>query len=83
MTNIIGVHVRALPASQVGFSVTNSAPQLTFTGESGFYFLLQYSDDLLNWTIWTNTTATVSAKMFTPPGFPNPQARFYRAVSVQ
>jgi hypothetical protein len=83
LTNLVGVHVRALPASQLGYSMTNSAPRLSFTGESGFYFLLQYSDDLVNWTTWTNTTATVSAKNFAPPGFPSPQARFYRAVSVQ
>ena len=83
MTNMVGVHVRALPQSQLGFSITNSSPQLSFTGESGFYFLLQYSDDLTNWTTWTNLTATAAAKILTSPGFPNPQARFYRAVSVQ
>ena len=83
LTNTVGVHVRALPSSQVSCFLTNSAPRLLFTGESGLYYLLQYSDDLKNWTTWTNFTAAASAKLFTPPGFPNPQTRFYRAVSVQ
>lgn len=82
-TNSVGVHVRALPFSQLGFSVPGVAPQLQFTGEAGFYFLLQYSDDLVNWTTWTNITAGASAQLFTPPGYPSPPARFYRAVSVQ
>jgi len=82
-TNTIAIHVRALPTSQLGFVVTNHTPQLSFAGESGFYYLLEYSDDLIHWTAWTNTTAAASAKNFTPPGFPNPQARFYRAISVQ
>ena len=82
-TNSIGVHVRALPQSQLGLSVTSGAPTLAFTGESGFYYLLQYSDDLVNWTTWTNATGTASAIIFAPPGFTNSQARFYRAVSVQ
>lgn len=83
ITNVLGIHVRALPPSQLGFSITNGLPQLKFTGEPGFYFLLQHSDDLINWTTWTNTTATASARIFTPPGGPPPAARFYRAVSVQ
>ena len=83
LTNNVGVHVRALPQSQLGFALTNGLPQLSLAGDAGFYFLLQYSDDLQNWTTWTNTVATVSAKNFTPPGFPNPRSRFYRAVSVQ
>ena len=83
LTNAIGIHVRARPSSQLGFFITNGAPQLSFAGESGFYFLLQYSDDLINWTTWTNATAAASAKTFPPPGFPSSSARFYRAVSVQ
>lgn len=82
-TNTVSVHVRALAQSQLGFSVTNNAPKLAFTGESGFYFLLQYSDDLIFWNTWTNTTAAAAAINFTPPGFPNSMARFYRAASVQ
>jgi len=82
-TNSVGIHVRALAQSQLGFSVTNNSPKLSFSGESGFYFLLQYSSDLMNWNTWTNTTATAAAQNFAPPGFPNPQTRFYRAVSVQ
>ena len=82
-TNTISVHVRALAQTQLGFSIANSSPKLTFTGESGFYFLLQYSDDLINWNTWTNLTATGSSAIFTPPGFPSPAARFYRAVSIQ
>jgi hypothetical protein len=83
LTNTVGVHVRALPVSQVSCFLTNNAPRLAFTGENGLYYLLQYSDDLKNWATWTNVTAAASAKIFTPPGFPNPAARFYRAVSVQ
>jgi hypothetical protein len=82
-TNSIGVHVRALPQSQVGLAITNGVQQLSFTGESGFYFLVQYSDDLLNWTTWTNTVATGSAAFFTPPDSSSSPARFYRAVSIQ
>ncbi|HEU6449554.1 MAG TPA: T9SS C-terminal target domain-containing protein [Verrucomicrobiae bacterium] len=82
-TNTVGIHVRAYPASQLGFSISGGVPQLQASGESGFYFLLQDSDDLLNWTTWSNFTAAVSAKTLTPPGYPNPAARFYRAVSVQ
>lgn len=82
-TNAVGIHVRALPSSQLGFSLTGGTPQLRVTGESGFYFLLQYSDDLMNWMTWTNVTAGASAVAFTPPGFPNSSARFYRAVSEQ
>ena len=83
MTNIGGVHVRALPASQLSITNIAGTPQLQFTGETGLYYLIQTSDDLQNWAPWTNTTATASAKIFTLPGFPNPQKRFYRAVSVQ
>jgi hypothetical protein len=82
LTNTIGIHVRALPQSQVSFSVTNNAT-LHFTGESGFYFLLQYSDDLINWTTWTNTTANGSDQTFMPPGFPGSPHQFYRSASVQ
>ena len=82
-TNNVGIHVRALSASQMGCFLTNGAPQLTFTGENGLYYLLQYSDDLRSWTTWTNATAAATVKIFTPPEFLNPQARFYRAVSVQ
>ncbi|HLZ53848.1 MAG TPA: hypothetical protein VKS19_05160, partial [Verrucomicrobiae bacterium] len=71
------------PQSHLTFSVSGGVPQLQFSGESGFYFLLQYSDDLAGWTTWTNTTATASSQTFTPPGFPTPAVRFYRAVSVQ
>ena len=83
LTNTLGIHVRALPVSQLAFSFTNSAPRLSFTGESGFYYLLQYSGDLNNWNTWTNTTAAGSPIIIAPPGFPNPSARFYRAVPVE
>jgi len=82
-TNTIGVHARAQPSSQVAFSLTNDTPRLTFTGETGFYFLLQYSDDLVHWTTWSNVTASASAQIFMPPGYPSPATRFYRALSVQ
>lgn len=83
LTNTVGVHIRALPASQLNCFLTNNAPGLSFTGENGFYYLIQYSDNLKTWMTWTNVTAAASGKFFTPPGFPNPAARFYRAVSVQ
>jgi len=82
-TNTIGVHVRALPASQLTIMNSSPMPQLRFTGESGMYYLIQSSDDLRSWTAWTNLTATASATSFTLPGFPNPATRFYRTVSVQ
>ncbi len=83
LTNTIEVHVRALAQSQMSLSVTSGVSNLQFSGESGFYFLLQYSDDLINWTTWTNTTATASAQPFSPPGYPTVSHRFYRSVSVQ
>ena len=83
MTNTIGVHVSARPSSQLNFSLTNSIPRLQFTGEPGFYFLIQYSDDLVSWNTWTNLTATASAQIFSPPGLPAAQQRFYRAISFQ
>jgi hypothetical protein len=82
-TNNVGVHVGALPQSQLGFSLSNGAPQLTFTGEAGFEFLIQSSPDLKNWTTWTNATGTASPVVLTPPNFANSQARYYRALSVQ
>jgi hypothetical protein len=82
-TNTVGIHVHAYPQSQVSMAIHDGVPQLRFAGEPGFYFLLQYSDDLVNWTTWTNAIATVSAQGFTPPDFPNSSARFYRAASLQ
>lgn len=82
-TNTVGIHVQARPQSQLGLSLSNSTLQLSFTGESGFYFLLQHSDDLMNWTTWTNVTATASAQLFSPPGLSALQHRFYRALAVQ
>lgn len=83
LTNTVGVHVRALPASQLVATNVSGVVQLRFTGENGLYYLIQSSDDLQSWTTWTNATAAASAKFFTLPGFPNPSARFYRAVSIQ
>lgn len=82
-TNSMGIHVRALPQSRLGISITNGTPQLSFIGESGFYFLLQYSDDLKTWTTWTNVLATTGTAIFAPPLSGNSPARFYQAVSVQ
>jgi len=79
-TNSIGIHIRAMPASQVG--MTNPA-QLHFNGETGFFFVLQYSGDLQNWTTWTNTVATGVDQSFAVPAMPASQNRFYRAVSFQ
>lgn len=79
----MGVHARALPFSQFVFTLTNNAPQILLAGESGFYVLLQYSDNLLNWIAWTNATLASGILTFKSPGFPNPVARFYRAVPVQ
>lgn len=82
-TNAVGIHVWAHLSSHLDYSLPAGAPRLQFSGENGFYYRLQYSDDLVHWTTWTNTTATASAQAFTPPGFPNPAARFYRAISIQ
>jgi hypothetical protein len=83
LTNTVGIDVRAFPQSQLAIALGNGALQLQLSGEAGFYFLLQYSDDLLDWTTWTNATISTSPLTFTPPGFPNSPARFYRAISVQ
>jgi len=83
LTNRIGLHVRALPESQLGCTLRDGAPELQFSGETGFYYLLEYSDDLWDWITWTNARATTLPLIFSPPGFPQSAARFYRAVSVQ
>jgi hypothetical protein len=83
-TNTVGLHVRALPGSQLGCVLSNAVPQLQFTGEAGFYFVLQYSDDLVNWTTWTNVTGVASAvTLAAPVSTGGGSARFYRAASVQ
>jgi len=58
----------------------NNSPTLTLTGESWHCFVLHYFDDLTNWTDITTMSAVAN---FRPPGFPNLQARFYRAVFGQ
>ncbi len=83
MTNTIGVHVLARPQSQLSLSLTNTSSRLQFTGEPGFYFLIQYSDELSTWNTWTNLTATASSQYFSPPSLPASQQRFYRALSFQ
>ena len=83
MTNTIGVRVIARPPSQLSLALSNGVTRLQFTGESGFYYLIQYSDNLLNWTTWTNVTSTVSAQTFMPPGFTASPQRFYRSLSFQ
>jgi hypothetical protein len=81
-TNNIGVHVRALAASRLAVALNNGAPQVRFTGQNGFYYLLQYSDDLRNWNTWTNVVATLSAVSYAVPAN-NSTARYYRALSIQ
>jgi len=58
----------------------SNLPTPTFTGEVGRCFVLHYFDDLTNRTNITTMAAVVN---FRPPGFPNLQARFCHAVSVQ
>jgi hypothetical protein len=82
-TNSMGIHVRALPQSTLACSLANHAPRLQVTGETGFYFLLQSSPDLVNWTTWTNVIASASPASFPVPSFPGPKTQFYRAISVQ
>jgi hypothetical protein len=65
------------------FSLAAGQAQLQFLGEPGFYYLLQYSEDLVSWTTWTNATAAVSPAIFVPFGWPGSSPRFYRAKSVQ
>ena len=83
LTNTINLHVRALPQSQLAVSLTNGTPHLYFSGEPGFYFLLQYSDDLVHWTTWTNVTTTASATEVSGPALPVGPARYFRSLSVQ
>ena len=83
LTNTLGIHVRALPQSRLGFSLGAGGPQLQLLGEPGFYFLLQSSDDLTNWTTWTNAVASAAPVTFSAPGWPASSRRFYRALSVQ
>ncbi len=82
LTNTVGVHVRALPASQLTATNVSGGLQVQFTGENGLYYLIQTSDDLKSWMTWTNVTAPATPKIFTA-GILNPPARFYRAVSIQ
>jgi hypothetical protein len=83
LTNTIGVHIRALPQSQLAIILNHGVPYLEFTGEPGFYYLLQFSEDLTHWTTWTNVTAASSPMSLSPLDWPAFSARFYRAISVQ
>ncbi len=83
ITNSVGIHVRALPQSNLALSFSNGLPTLRFSGEAGFYFLMQSSDDLQLWTTWTNTIATSVTNIFSLPGFTGGSRRFYRSASVQ
>jgi hypothetical protein len=83
LTNTINLHVRALPQSQLAVSLTNGTPHLYISGDAGFYFLLQYSDDLAHWSTWTNATTTASATEVSRPALPVGPARYFRSLSVQ
>jgi hypothetical protein len=83
MINSIGIHIRARPQSHLKFAMAEGNQQLTISGESGFNFLLQYSDDLLHWTTWTNIVLGAAPENIAPPISANSTARFYRAASVE
>ena len=82
-TNHIGLHVQARPESHLAYTRISGAPELQVEGETGFRFLLQFTDDLIHWTTWTNVTSGVEPKKVTPPDDNNSTARFYRTASVE
>ena len=83
LTNSVGLHIQARAQSQLACRLNGGTPELSFSGETGSYYLLQSSPDLVHWTTWTNVTATASAMLFAPDGFPRQSAGFYRALSVE
>ena len=57
-------------------------PQLVVEGERGRNYIVQQSQDLSHWSVWTNITATDATLTFQPDAIPD-RVRFYRAACTQ
>ena len=63
-------------------SFTGGRPLLVVEGERGRNYMVQQSQDLSHWTVWTNLTASDATLTFQPDPVPD-QGRFYRAACTQ
>ena len=68
------------PALTVAASTTNGPAQVTLTGATGYYSILQSSTDLTNWTPIAALVNSNGVVQFTDPGSTNQARRYYRAV---
>jgi hypothetical protein len=57
-------------------------PRLIVEGERGRNYVVEQSQDFVNWSTWTNVTANDATLIFAP-GSTNGKAWFYRAACVQ
>ncbi len=78
MTGFLGI--TNPPALSVAPSATNGPAQVTLTGATGFYSILQSSTDLTNWTPIAALVNSNGVVQFTDPGSTNQARRYYRAV---
>jgi len=78
MTGFIGI--TNPPALSVAPSATNGPAQITLTGATGFYSLLQSSTDLTNWISIATLVNSNGLVQFSDPGSTNQTRRYYRAV---
>lgn len=61
-------------------NATNGPAQITLTGATGFYSLLQSSTDLTNWTSVATLVNSNGVVQFSDPSSTNQARRYYRAV---
>ena len=83
LTNSVGIHVISYPQSHFTQTYSNGVPRFQFTGDAGYYFVHQYSDDMKTWITWTNSIGTGSPVAMPIPIYSTNMERLYRAVSVQ
>ncbi len=82
LTNVITgfIGLTNPPSLTVAPNLTNGAPQVTLTGATGFYSILQSSTNLVNWTPIAALVNSNGAVQFTDTALTNESRRFYRAV---
>ncbi len=59
----------------------NGLPVFQLTGQSGFYYIVQASTNLINWSNIATLANTNGVVSFTDPASTNFNRRFYRAVA--
>ena len=68
------------PALSVTANAASGPAQITLTGATGFYSLLQSSTNLTNWAPVATLVNSNGVVQFTDPGSTNQARRYYRAV---